>query len=96
MKNIFKIAKRSPCRYKVAAVILDSNGNVLACAHNLPRMMKRGGGIHAELAALRRCNPKEAKTLQLVRVGRGGQLRPIHPCRHCQRILDKFGIKYKE
>ena len=93
MVPIRKVALRSPCRYRVAALVFDSDGNVLACAHNLPRLHKKGGGIHAELAALRKCNPKDAHTIQLVRIGRGGELRPIHPCASCLRVLKKFRIR---
>lgn len=90
LEKLIKKTKSSVCRYQVGAVVVDRKGKPLAYATNQPRLLKPGGGVHAELAALRKA-PKGARVL-LVRVGKGGALRPIHPCAHCQRILTKLGI----
>lgn len=86
-----KTARRSFCRYFVAAAALDARGNVLSVAHNTPRLPKTGGSSHAELRALRKAGP-EARSVVLVRVGARGQRLPIHPCAACSKVLEKKGI----
>ena len=91
IQTAIKKAKQSSCRFKVSAIGLDKNGKFLGAAYNRHRMSKKGGGIHAEIALLNKT--KDVKTIILCRVGRSGDLLPIHPCKTCQRVLDKMNIK---
>ena len=87
-----KKAQQSSSRYKISAIALDKNGNVIATATNRPRFSRKGGGIHAEILALRKGGPK-THSIVLCRIGQSGALLDINPCEHCKRILDKFKIK---
>lgn len=96
MENItdiaIKKARRSYCKYKISAVALDKQGNVLATAVNRPRFSREGGGVHAEMVVLEKAGPS-IHTIVICRVGNKGDLLPIHPCKNCQKVLDKKGIR---
>jgi tRNA(Arg) A34 adenosine deaminase TadA len=85
-------ASKSDCRYKVAAIGIDRRGRTIAIAHNTHRLMKRGGGNHAELNLIRKC-PKSLKTIIICRVGNSGILRAIEPCESCKRLCSRMKIK---
>ena len=87
-----KKASQSLCRYCVSAIGFDAKGKFLAQARNYPRFHRLGGGVHAEMALLRKSGPK-LKSIILCRTNKLGTLKPISPCKNCQRILDKKGIK---
>ena len=87
-----KKAARSSCCYLVSAVGFDSRGRFVGSAVNSPRFHKDGGGVHAELALLRKFGPKIHKIL-LCRVGRSGNMLPFDPCPQCQKVLSKKNIK---
>lgn len=87
-----KKAQQSSSKYRISAIALDKGGNVIATATNRPRFGRKGGGIHAEILALRKGGPK-THSIVLCRIGHGGELLDISPCQHCKRILDKFKIK---
>lgn len=87
-----KKAQQSSSKYRISAIALDKNGKILATAVNQPRFSRKGGGIHAELLALRKGGPK-THSIMLCRIGNGGDLLDVNPCENCQRILDKLGIK---
>ena len=86
-----KKAFRTPCKFRVSAICLDKRGRVLGIASNLPRLSKKGGGIHAEMAALQKWGVSIDK-IMLLRFGGGGDLLPIDPCENCKRILAKLKI----
>ena len=92
--QLTKTAQKSPCRYQVAAAALDKKGRVVAMGFNKPRLFKKGGGIHAEIDALRKSSP-QISMLVLYRVGRSGHALPIHPCPACYRLLSKLGIHWR-
>ena len=85
-------AEQSPSKFKISAIGLDEKGQVLGSAFNSIRFDRFGGGVHAEMALLSRYG-NNVKIIILCRVGKSGELRPIHPCEKCQKILDKKSIK---
>ena len=87
-----KKAGQSYSKYKISAIALDKGGNVLATAVNRPRFSRKGGGVHAEMIAIRKGGPK-THSIMICRVGNSGNLLDISPCENCQKILDKLGIK---
>jgi len=95
IKYLATVARRSICRYKIAAATFDSRNNILSVATNRPRFMWTGGGIHAEALALRKCNINDVKYIVIVRIGKGGDLKPIRPCVSCNKLLVKFNIQWR-
>jgi len=87
-----KKAEQSLSKYRISAVALDKNGKVLATAVNQPRFNRKGGGIHAEILALRKAGPK-TYSIVICRIGNAGDLLNIQPCKRCKKILDKHGIR---
>ena len=87
-----KKAKQSFSKYKISAIALDKSGNVLATAVNRPRFSRKGGGVHAEILALKKGGPK-THSIMICRIGNSGDLLNIEPCENCQKILDKKGIR---
>jgi deoxycytidylate deaminase len=49
--------------------------------------------IHAEDDAIRRCGNPKGATLFVSRVGRNGAIGMAKPCKKCQRLIRKSGIK---
>lgn len=90
--RLWRVSLRSRCRYNIAAAALDARGVVLAIATNTPHLRKTHGDMHAEMRALRAGGPSTARLL-LLRTGKGGALRPVHPCAECARVLQKLNIK---
>ena len=86
-------AKQSFCRYKISAIGLDKRGNVIGTATNRPRMAKQGGGIHAEIALIRRYK-ENLKSIFICRVNAKGELMPIDACKNCQKVMENLGIRW--
>ena len=86
-------AKQSPSKYRVSAMALDKQGKILATAINRPRFDRHGGGVHAELAVLKKTKTRHVKSIIICRVGATGELLPIDSCHRCRRVLDRLGIK---
>jgi tRNA(Arg) A34 adenosine deaminase TadA len=87
-----KKAMQSPCHFPISAVGLDKNGKVIGVARNSPRFSKYGGGVHAEIALLRKAGIR-LKSIIICRVNKHGKILPIKPCKSCSRIFQKRGIK---
>lgn len=87
-----KKATQSFSKYRISAIALDKMGNILATAVNRPRFSKKGGGVHAEIIALRKGGPK-THSIIICRIGNAGDVLAIEPCENCKRILDKLKIK---
>lgn len=92
--KLIRTAKKSPCKFRVAAAVTDKHGDVVGLGYNKPRFRHRGGGIHAEVDAIRN-GGKNGLVLHLVRIGRDGDIRPISPCVACKKLLVKLGIKWR-
>jgi hypothetical protein len=84
-------ALKSPCRYKVAALLFNYEGNLIDSTSNKQRYFYNGGGLHAEALILRR-NSKAAKTILIGRVNKKGKFLKIDPCPVCQKIANKLGV----
>ena len=85
-------ARQSHCRYKISAIGLDKSGNVIGSACNKKRFNYEGGGVHAEMALLRKYG-KKIKSMVICRVNKEGNLLKINSCKTCQKTLDNLGIK---
>lgn len=85
-------AKQSNIKFKISAIGLNHKGEYLGSAFNDVRFDHFGGGFHAEMRLLHRYGNK-VKTIILCRVGKSGKIRPIEPCKNCQKVLDKLKIK---
>jgi len=88
-----KKATSSPCTYKIAAVALTKKGNILGCSRNsYGQFNKHGGGTHAERKLIKK-HGKAIYQIIIARVNVSGTFLPIEPCKTCQKIADKNGIK---
>lgn len=86
-------AAQSICRFKVAALGFNSDGDCVAKAVNTPRFVRPGGGIHAEQHIFKVAKRKGVVTILICRVGSSGSLLPIHPCPICQKTADTMNIR---
>lgn len=91
-KRLVSTAMRSSCRFRVAAIGLNHRGKVIASACNAPRFNRRGGGIHAEAAVMKK-SPMSLRTILLCRVGARGDLLPIDPCDACNDMARKRRVR---
>ena len=91
-----KKAVQSPSKYRISAVAFDGRGEFLAQSFNgLPCAgikIKTGCGVHAESKLMMKYG-QLVKTIIISRVGHGGDWRPISPCKKCQALADKLGVK---
>jgi hypothetical protein len=78
------------CRYRVACAGLDYRGRIISIATNTPKYPTRGD--HAE-ERLMRTSPRSLSRIVIIRVNAKGDLLPIDPCKVCQSIAHKLGIK---
>lgn len=85
-------AIRSPSKYHIGVIGMNIRGEIIGTAFNRPRFNRFGGGIHAEMALMRKCG-KDLKTIILCRVGATGNVLPIHPCKVCKTKADELNIK---
>lgn len=84
-------ASQSSCHYRVSAIGFSKRGDMVCCYTNKPRFSRLGGGMHAEMRVVR-SNPG-VRTILICRIGAGGALLPIHPCKRCKKVLDKMGVR---
>jgi hypothetical protein len=85
-------ASKSPCKYRVGALGLDFRNKPILVAFNSQRFSRKGGGLHSEMALMKKA-PKSLRTIIICRIGMGGILLPIDPCPACSRKAEKLGIK---
>ena len=90
--RLVRLAQRSPCRYKVAAIGIDRRGRVITAATNRSRYFYLGGGKHAEMEVMRR-SPRSLVLIIILRLGQGGVIRPITPCLRCTAKAQERGIR---
>ena len=92
-------AQKSTMYYKVGAIIVDKNGNVIGKGYNLklsthPEKVRIS--IHAEQMAISRAPKKELKnaTLYVARITEGGSgISRTHPCKKCITMITKHNIR---
>ena len=94
INRAIKKAQKSTCRHKVVAVGFNKNGDIIGISTNVPRFRKFGGSVHAEMNLIHNYGYK-VRSIVIMRVGKSGQLLPIHPCKNCKKVLVKMGIKVK-
>jgi len=92
IESLIQKAYKSQCRFRVAAAVFDRRWKLLSLKSNAPRFDRYGGSVHAEMAALKEAG-KTATYLILCRVGHKGAILDIHPCKTCQRIINKYQVK---
>jgi cytidine deaminase len=84
---------QSICKFRVSAIGLNKDGQIVARAMNIPRFRHKGGGIHAERALMKNYRFKGIKTILICRTSKNGNILPIHPCPVCKKIAKKLNIK---
>ena len=104
--DLVKRAKRkaviNSCKYHVAAICFGKmmgshrrgsrTSEFLGITTNEHRLLKKGGTIHAEIAALIDFNSR-LEDVVLVRVNDNGKLCPIHPCKLCYDVLTQHFVR---
>lgn len=93
---------KSPCTYRISAIAFDSKGDILGHVTNSHSKNwnvidkyhegRAGTSEHAERRLLQRYK-NLVKTILICRVGRSGIIRPIEPCKVCQKVAKKYGAK---
>ena len=85
-------AKKSLCRFNIAAVGLNRSGKVVGRSFNRPSdVTKHGNKEHAEAVLIRRYRNK-IKTIIICRVNNRGSYLPIDPCPACLSLAQKYDI----
>lgn len=93
-KKAIKKARQSPCRFKIAALGFNAKGElVIAKTNSYGRASAPYNGLHAEERVFRAAQRKNIVKVIIVRVNLNGIVLPIDPCKKCQKIADKLGIK---
>lgn len=100
--RLSEVCCHSPCTYKVGAIAFDKKGDILGEYSNSyslwvdnegqKTLNRRGTGRHAEARLIRRYG-RRIRTILIMRVGKGGSLKPIDPCPTCQKLAEKYNIK---
>lgn len=91
-KRLIREANKSPSRSRHAAVILDKSFEPICYGFN-------NGKRHAEVHAILKClgTPKymgkNPKFLLVVRVNNSRQFINSKPCKICQKVIDRVGLK---
>ncbi len=93
-EKLLKEAMKSTCTYKVSAIAFTKKGNILGTSYCSHRFNRRGGGIHAEQALMRKYGSR-IDTIVIMRVNKNGNILPIDPCEVCAKIADKMNIRIK-
>lgn len=83
-------AQKSRCRYKVSAIGFNEKGELIGTAFNSPRLDSVGGGLHAEIALIKK--RRGVKTILIVRTNKSGGILKIEPCKNCKKVCEKLGI----
>lgn len=92
-ERLIKKAIQSDCGFKVSAIGLNRKGDVIYIASNGVRFKRKHGGIHAEMKVMLKAGPG-LHSIIICRTNRtGGNLLPIDPCKNCQKMADKLGVK---
>ena len=92
LEKLKQIAEKSACQMRIAALGFNKKGECIVTSTNKTRFSRKGGGIHAEKVIMREARQKGIVRILICRIGKGGDLRPIHPCEDCQKIANKLGI----
>lgn len=95
-KELIKLAiskaKQSICTYRISCIGLNKRGEILGSSTNKFGRCGKGLGRHSEIELIKKYG-KRIKVIILCRIGCGGDVLPIEPCKNCQKVIDKMGIK---
>lgn len=87
-----KAINNTSVNYPIVAVGINKYGDIIGSASNkindFKLCSKKGNGKHAERELIKKFG-KKIKTIILYRKGNN----PIHPCKTCQKIINKYNIK---
>jgi tRNA(Arg) A34 adenosine deaminase TadA len=93
------VALQSIARNRHGAVLIK-RGKLVSASTNIPirepriNDTGRGCSIHAEAAAIRKAgNKAHGATLIVVRVNKSGKMLPSKPCKSCQGLISRSGIR---
>jgi hypothetical protein len=100
---------RCSCKHVVSAFVYDKRGRLLASGQNSyvkthPLMAKAGTSVgephkiylHAEVAALIKCDWTKAYRLLVTRYGKDGSPLLAKPCIVCRSVISRTSIKIVE
>lgn len=85
-----KKALQSKCRYKVSAIALNKNGDIVGKSINKHRFEFHRGATHAEMQLM--VNP-DVKYIYICRVNKSGHQLPIKACDMCEKKSKALNIK---
>jgi len=85
-------ARKSICKFKVAAAGVDKNGVVVNIKCNTPRISRKGGGNHAEMIVMR-TSPRSLRKIIICRISSNDNFAAIEPCIACRRKAEELGIQ---
>lgn len=96
-------AKKSPCSYKHGSVIVN-NKEIISKGYNnyiysCYSFSKGKITIHAECDSINKSIRKNGKRslkgsiIYVVRINYNDELKMSKPCKNCQAVIEKFGIK---
>lgn len=98
----WKKAMESPCPHYKHSAIIHKNSKFLTGAYNLYKKTCPGGSgfystCHAEVRAIRQAlnmgyNLSNC-SIYVMRVNRSGIVRLSKPCKDCQKLIDKYGMR---
>lgn len=88
-----KKASQSKCTHRISAIGFNKNGDIVAKSTNRHRFNWVGGAIHAEMAVMKVAKRRGIVTILICRIGRSGDILPIHPCKVCKEKADELNIK---
>lgn len=92
IRRAIKKAGKSNCRQKISALGFNKSGDLIYISSNRPRFSKKGGSIHAEMSVMANAS-RSLRSILICRVGLGGDLLPIDPCRVCAQKAQELGIR---
>ena len=104
MDLVIKVAKSSPSKKQVGALLLNKSKVVVSAtnletkSHPLQAKFATRAGLsekiylHAEISALVKCKD-ECDTIVVARINSENKLRNARPCPICQLALEEAGIK---
>lgn len=78
------------CRYHIVAVGIDHKDRIISPATNTPRLPNRG--MHAEERVIF-SSPRSLDRIIIARIGARRNILPIDPCKQCEKLALKRGIK---
>jgi len=90
-------ANQSKSAYRIGACAISKKGDVLGFRVNSPcrknaNIAGKYTGQHAEAALIAQYG-ENIKTIIILRIGLGGEIRPIEPCPKCAKLAKKYNIK---